>query len=69
VFGPAAPIAIPTDDPLGDVPVETMAGEPDTISPGETLPVGYASTAQSSRPVTFTLGRLLTDQDKFFFNT
>ncbi len=68
VFGPPAPIAVSPDDPFGDLPIETLLADPDTISPGESLPVGYASTAQSSRPVTFELGRLSTNQDKFFFN-
>jgi hypothetical protein len=68
VFGPPAPIAISPDDPFGDLPIETLLADPDTISPGEGLPVGYASTTLSSRPVTFELGRLLTNQDKFFFN-
>jgi hypothetical protein len=68
VFGPPAPVPVPVDDPFGDLPLETLAADPDTISPGESLPVGYASTALSSRPVTFELGRLLTNQDKFFFS-
>jgi hypothetical protein len=68
VFGPPAPIAVSPDDPFGDLPVETLLADPDTISPGENLPIGYASTVLSSRPVTFELGRLLTNQDKFFFN-
>jgi hypothetical protein len=66
VFGPPAPIPVPSNDPLGDLPVE-IAADPDTVSPGETLPAGYAATAHSSRAVTFELGRLLTRQDKFFF--
>lgn len=68
VFGPPAPPPIPPNDPLGDMPVETLAADPDTISAGETLPPGYASTVHSSRPVTFELGMLLTRQDKFFFS-
>lgn len=68
VFGPPAPVAIPSNDPLGDLPVETLAADPDTVSGGESLPAGYAATVHSSRPVTFELGRLLTNQDKFFFN-
>jgi hypothetical protein len=67
VFGPPAPIAPVADDPFADLPLEVLLADPDTISPGENLPVGYASTALSSRPVTFELGRLLTNQDKFFF--
>ena len=59
---------IPASDPLGDLPLETLAADPDDISPGEKLPPGYASTASSSRPVTFQLGKLLTNQEKFFFN-
>jgi len=68
VFGPPAPVAVPANDPLGDLPVETLLADPDDVSPGEKLPAGYASTAQSSRPVTFQLGALLTNQAKFFFN-
>jgi hypothetical protein len=68
VFGPPAPPPIPPNDPFGDMPVETLAADPDTISAGETLPPGYASTVHSSRPVTFELGMLLTRQDKFFFS-
>ena len=49
-------------------PLETLLADPDTISPGITLPPGYASTLLSSRPVDFEWGRLLTQQDKFFFN-
>jgi hypothetical protein len=67
-FGPPAPIVVSPDDPLSDLPVETLAADPDTVSPGETLPAGYASTAQSSRPVTFELGRLMTNQAKWFFH-
>ena len=68
VFGPAiAPPLVP-GDPLGDLPLETLLADPDTISPGITLPPGYASTLLSSRPVDFEWGRLLTQQDKFFFN-
>lgn len=68
VFGPGAPVPIPASDPLGDLPLETLAADPDDVSPGEKLPPGYASTASSSRPVTFQLGKLLTNQEKFFFN-
>ena len=68
VFGPAAPVPIPANDPLGDLPLETLAADPDDVSPGEKLPPGYASTASSSRQVTFQLGKLLTGQEKFFFN-
>lgn len=68
VFGPGAPVPIPASDPLGDLPLETLAADPDDVSPGEKLPPGYASTVSSSRPVTFQLGKLLTNQEKFFFN-
>jgi hypothetical protein len=68
VFGPAVPPPLPSDDPLGDLPLETLLADPDDISPGELLPAGYAATALSSRPVDFELGRLLSRQDKFFFN-
>lgn len=66
IYGPAAPVDIPGDDPLGDLPRET-AGDPDDISDGTTLPDGYDRTDASSRDVTFELGVLLTGQDKFFF--
>ena len=67
VFGPPAQVPLPADDPLGDLPVETLLADPDDVSPGEKLPPGYVSTAQSTRPVTFALGVLLTNQAKFFF--
>jgi len=67
VFAPAVPPPVPPNDPLGDLPLETLLADPDDISPGEILPPGYASTALSSRQVDFELGRLLTRQDKFFF--
>jgi hypothetical protein len=68
VFGPPAPVAVPANDPLGDLPVETLLADPDDVSPGGRLPPTYVSTALSSRPVVFRLGVLLTGQDKFFFN-
>lgn len=67
VFGPAVAPPLPPGDPLGDLPLETLADDPDDISPGELLPPGYASTTLSSRQVDFEFGRLLTRQDKFFF--
>lgn len=68
VFGPSGPQTIPDDDPLGDLPLETLDADPDDISAGEQLPDGYAATAHSSRLVTFELGTLMTGQDNFFFN-
>jgi hypothetical protein len=68
VVGPPVAPPLPPGDPLGDLPLETLLADPDTISAGETLPPGYVSTLLSSRPVVFELGRLLTQQDKFFFN-
>ena len=68
VFAPPAPLPVPADDPLGDLPLETLAADPDDISPGQKLPPGYASTALSSRSVDFALGRLLIQQAKFFLN-
>jgi hypothetical protein len=68
VFGPPAPVPVPANDPLGDLPVETLLADPDDISPGDKLPPGYASTAQSTRAVDFQLGAVLTNQDKFFFH-
>ncbi len=67
VFGPPAPVPIPADDPLGDLPVEALAADPDDVSAGRKLPPGYAATANSTRSVTFELGTLLTGQPKFFF--
>jgi hypothetical protein len=61
-------VPILANDPLGDLPLETLAADPDDVSPGEKLPPGYASTVSSSRQVTFQLGKLLTGQEKFFFN-
>jgi hypothetical protein len=68
VFAPAAPPPLAADDPLGDLPLEILAADPDDVSPGELLPPGYASTPSSSRAVDFPLGRLLTRQPKFFLN-
>jgi hypothetical protein len=68
VFGPAAPVPLDASDPLADLPVEVLLVDPDDVSPGRKLPPAYAATAFSSRPVTFRLGVLLTNQDKFFFN-
>lgn len=68
VFAPALAPPLAADDPLGDLPLETLVADPDDISPGTKLPPGYASTASSSRAVDFTLGRLLIQQAKFFLN-
>ena len=68
VFAPSAPPAVSADDPLGDLPLETLLADPDDVSPGIKLPPGYAATALSSRAVPFVLGRLLTQQGKFFLN-
>jgi hypothetical protein len=68
VFGPAAPASPPSNDPLADLPIEVLLVDPDDVSPGGKLPPAYASTASSSRIVSFRLGVLLTHQDKFFFN-
>ena len=68
VFGPPAPVPVSAGDPLADLPIEVLLADPDDVSPGGKLPPAYASTALSSRPVTFRLGALLTGQDKFFFN-
>lgn len=68
VFGPPAPVPLPLDDPLGDLPIETLLADPDDVSPGKKLPPGYVSTPHSHRLVTFRLGVLLRNQDKFFFN-
>ena len=67
VFGPSAPASIPSDDPLGDLPLEALAADPDDVSSGTKLPPGYAATAQSSRPVTFQVGELVASEEKFFF--
>lgn len=68
VYGPPLPTSPSADDPLADLPVETLLADPDDISAGEKLPPNYHSTASSSRQVVFQLGVLLTRQDKFFFN-
>ncbi len=68
VFGPPAALPVPANDPLGDLPLEALLVDPDDVSAGEKLPPAYVSTALSSRAVDFELGRLLTQQDKFFFN-
>jgi len=68
VYAPAAPPAQVPGDPLGDLPLEKLLADPDVISPGLTRPPGYASTPQSSRPVDFPLGQLLTRQPKFFLH-
>ena len=68
VFGPPARLPVPANDPLGDLPLEVLPADPDDISPGQRLPPGYVSTVLCSRPVDFELGRLLTQQNKFFFN-
>jgi hypothetical protein len=67
VFAPPAPIPLAGNDPLADLPVEILLNDPDDVSPGSKLPPTYAATALSSRSVTFLLGQLLTNQDKFFF--
>jgi hypothetical protein len=67
VFGPPGPGPV-SNDPLRDLPIETLAADPDDVSPGEKLPAGYAATVHSSRAVDFPLGVLLTHQEKFFFN-
>jgi hypothetical protein len=63
VFGPAVqPVpafpALPTIDPLWDLPVEQAAapGQPDPVLAGEVLPAGY--TASATRTVNLILGRL-----------
>ena len=78
VFAPQVPPSLPIGDAdaFSDLPVEThaIAGNPDVVSGGTTLPtidisgipVPYVSTAVSFRDVTFELGRLRTDEAKFF---
>jgi hypothetical protein len=68
VFGPPAVKPIPKDDPIGDLPLEVLTGDPDDVSPGVKRPPQYAATAHSSRSVTFEFGTILTGQPKFFFN-
>jgi hypothetical protein len=68
VFAPTLRPDPPGDDPLGDLPLEVLAADPDDISAGEKLPPGYIATASSSRSVDFELGRLLVKQLKFFIN-
>lgn len=73
-----APPAIPPigADVFGDLPVDTheVPSAADVVSAGTAMPVieimgnpeNYVATADSSRPVTFELGRLRTDEPKFF---
>jgi hypothetical protein len=67
VFRPSAPPLFAANDPLSDLPIEQVVGEPDDISPGNLVPPGYVSTASSTRVVKFSLGTMLTNQPKFFF--
>jgi len=64
VFG-RAPGQVSMQDPLADLPVEILAGDPDDVSPGEKIPPEYG--LLSSRVVIFKLGVPLTGQEKFFF--
>jgi hypothetical protein len=71
VFAPAAPPTPPSaeveeHDPLWDLPLEAdgLPGDPDDT--GATLPAGYAATPSSTRPVTFELGLLRSDEPPFF---
>lgn len=75
-----APPVMParTADYFSDLPIERhgAAAAPDDISAGMTLPtidingitLSYLSTADSSREVTFELGRLRTDEPAFFMS-
>lgn len=70
--------ALPSRDPLWDLPVEVVPAPPmvDLVSSGEALPDGYAelltsadpslSSPQSPRLVSFTPGWLRTDERPFF---
>jgi hypothetical protein len=69
MFGPAAPLPLSANDPFGDLPLETLAADPDDVSPGEKLPPGYASTSLSSRPVTLSTRQALNQSGKVFFQT
>jgi hypothetical protein len=69
VFGPALPPtpadpSLPRRDPLWDLPLEVvpLLGA-DTVSPGFARPAGYTTVSQ--RDVTFTVGRLRSEQDVF----
>jgi hypothetical protein len=75
VFAP--PVMPPRGrDVFSDLPIEThpASAAPDTVSAGTALPSivlngvpeHYVASAVSTREVTFELGRLLTDQPKFF---
>ena len=50
----------PTEDAFWDLPLETVpAGDPDTVSNGETLPTGYAVLASATQTISFQLGRIV----------
>lgn len=61
---PASP-ALPEQDAWWDLPRETVPdiGEPDPVSPGESVPEGYATALSSVRMVRFAVGRMLTGRD------
>jgi hypothetical protein len=65
VFGPASqPLAPPQQDPLWDLPLETLPlTGTDNVSPGIQRPASYTAVVQ--RSVTFTVGRLRSDESKF----
>jgi hypothetical protein len=74
VFGPAvAPIPASTDparlDPLWDLPVEVVPepGDPDPVSSGELLPVGYEPTPSSTHVVSLPVGRVTSALRPFVF--
>jgi hypothetical protein len=70
VFAPAAipvpnPPGLPALDPLWDLPLESLAapGADDPVAGGTVLPADY--TAQVSRTVTLTLGRISSTEPEF----
>jgi hypothetical protein len=65
VFGPAVPPVIDDDDPLLDLPLETLSapGAVDDVARGVQLPAGY--TASVTRVVQFTLGKCLSGEPDF----
>lgn len=70
VAGPATAPTPPSaevadQDPWWDLPVEEVPpiGTPDDVSPGQTIPAGYATALSTVRTVPFVVGRVLTGRD------
>lgn len=63
-----SPADLPSDDPLWNLPLELVpvAGDPDGVSPGESVPDGYVEGASAVVPCQ--IGRVLTGVDTADFN-